>query len=183
MNPFNVLVNAISCVDLEPDKAVAVLERLIAYRDVQVDDFNRISYALMDAHERIAELNAENSDLTAKMCELQRELEKSKRPTITMNMGRMFDVADEMSEKFISYVKWVRSEGAVMSHGGRIGLYEARFIAEYVFAYFNYRNLDFTPSRGEEVFDIDWLSGRSELADAIEALLKFNYPAYDIVWA
>lgn len=183
MNPFNVLVNAISCVDMEPDKAVAVLERLIAYRDVQVAEFNRISYALMDAHERIAELNAENSDLTAKMCELRRELEKSKRPTITMDLCRMMVVADEMSEKFISYVKWVRSDGAVMSDGGRIGLYEAKFIAEYVFSYFNYRTLESTPYRGEAIAHINWDSDRDELVEAIEALLTFNYPAYDIVWA
>lgn len=100
-----------------------------------------------------------------------------------MNLGRMFDMAHEMSEKFISYVKWVRTEGVEISDDRLLYLYEAKFIAEYIFAYFNYKETISYPSRGEPIGYINWDSDRDELVEAIEALLKFNYPAYDIVWA
>lgn len=187
MNAFNVLVNAISCVDLEPDKAVIVLEHLIKYRDVQVSDFNRVAFALEDSGERIDELNAENEELTKKVGELERALAAvtpAPKLTITMNLGRMFDVADEMSEKFISYVNWVRSEGVEISDDRLLDLYEAKYIAGYIFAYFNYKAMSSYPSRGERYEEINWDSDRDDLKQCIEWLLEYNYPGYAIiVWA
>lgn len=186
MNAFNVLVNAISCVDLEPDKAFILLKYLIKYRDVQVNEFNRVAYALEDAGERIDELSAENEALTKKVGELERALAAATpapKLTITMNLGRMMDKADELSEKYITYVKWVRSDGAVLSDGGLIGLYEAKYIAEYIFAYFNYKAMSSYPSRGERYEEINWDSDRDDLKRCIEWLLEYNYPGYAVVWA
>ena len=186
MNNFNTLLNAISVLDFEPDKAFILLKYLIKYRDVQVNEFNRVAYALEDAGERIDELSAENEALTKKVGELERALAAATpapKLTITMNLGRMMDKADELSEKYITYVKWVRSDGVEFGDGRLLSLYEAKYIAEYIFAYFNYKAMSSYPSRGEPIGYINWDSDRSELVDAIEALLKFNYPAYDIVWA
>ena len=185
MNAFNVLVNAISCVDLEPDKAVIVLEHLIKYRDVQVSDFNRVAFALEDAGERIDELNAENEELTKKVGELERALAAvtpAPKLTITMNLGRMMDKADELNEKYITYVKWVRSEGVEISDDRLLGLYEAKFISDYVFAYFDYKPMSSFPSRGEKWECITWDSDLDELKQNIEWLLEYNYPGYEVVW-
>lgn len=186
MNAFNTLLNTISVLDFGPDKAIILLEYLIKYRDAQVNDYNRVAFALEDAGERIDELNAENEELTKKVGELERALAAATpapKLTITMNLGRMMGKADELNEKYNTYVKWVRTEGVEFNDGPMLGLYEAKYIAEYVFAYFNYKDMSSYPSRGERYKEINWDSDRDDLKQCIEWLLEYNYPGYAVVWA
>lgn len=186
MNAFNTLLNTISVLDFGPDKAIILLEYLIKYRDAQVNDYNRVAFALEDAGERIDELNAENEELTKKVGELERALAAAKsapKPTITMKLGRMMDKAEELNDKIIIYTKWVRSDGVEFSDDQLLGLYEAKYIAEYIFVYFNYKDMSSYPSRGERYKEINWDSDRDDLKQCIEWLLEYNYPGYAVVWA
>lgn len=187
MNNFNTLLNTISVLDFEPDKAIVLLEYLIKYRDAQVNEFNRVAYALEDVGQRIDELNAENEALTKKVGELERALADAKaaqKPTITMNLGRMMDKSEGLNDKIITYTEWVRSDGVEFSDDQLLGLYEAKYIAEYIFVYFNYKDdMSSYPSRGERYKEINWDSDRDDLKQCIEWLLEYNYPGYAVVWA
>lgn len=186
MNNFNTLLNTISVLDFDPDKAIILLEYLIKYRDAQVNDFNRVAFALEDAGERIDELNAENEALTKKVGELERALKAVKlasKNTITLDICQIFKKASELETGFFHFVKWVRNDGAVFSDGAVLGLYEAKFLSDYVFAYFDYKPMVNLPSRGEKTMLITWNSEGGDVKWVIEKLLEFNYPGYEIVWA
>lgn len=186
MNNFNMLLNTISILDFDPDKAITLLEYLIKYRDAQVNDFNRVAFALEDAGERIDELSAENEALTKRVGELERALTAAKpapKPTITLNICAIMNKSDVLSEQFLTFVKWVRTDGVKFSDDRLLGLYEAKFISDYVFAYFDYKPMSSFPSRGENYETITWDSDRDELKQNIEWLLEYNYPGCAIVWA
>jgi len=124
------------------------------------------------------------ANLQARIAELEKELAARPlpRPTISIASADLFVKFKEgnMRDMFISYVKWVRNEAVKMSDGECIGLYEAKFIAEAVYAMYGVKEYAM-PIRGEQVACINDFCNRSMVVKNIEDLLHFNYPNYDIV--
>lgn len=189
MNVFNAFVQKILDSGLEPDKAAVLISDFIQYRsivkeEVQVEKNNadRIMERNAELWGRIRGLNEENSELQAKVCKLEAELSGTKSLTATVDLEALLDNATNLRDEYISFVKWVRSEGIVLSDGGKVELYVAKFVGDYVFTYLGYREMERYPFRGERVQTVDWETTNNELVKVITWLLEFNLPAYELVW-
>lgn len=184
VNAFNTLLKDIAGLNLDSSVSAAVLESVLNYRSVvRIEHDNlrgTIAYLGDEAknlEERNRELNSENTALCKKVAELEAKVKSLNpvKPAIKVRLNYMFYKADSLQEQFITFVKWVRSNGIDMGDGSMVGLYEAKFIADYVFAYFDYKAMTNGPTRGEQWESLDWLSSRSELEQNIIWLLNFNY--------
>lgn len=99
---------------------------------------------------------------------------------VKLDAYKLFEQAFQMKSDFIQYVKWVRESG-VLTVNGETGceLYVARFVAEFVFAMYGYRDY-FAPTRGEELFVIGMHSNRRDVVRNLRLFLAHNYNGYVI---
>lgn len=99
---------------------------------------------------------------------------------VKLDAYKLFGQAVQMKSDFIQYVKWVRESG-VLTVNGETGceLYVAKFVAEFVFAMYGYREY-VAPFRGEGLYGITTNSNRNDVARNIRLFLAHNYKGYVI---
>lgn len=181
MNAFNALVSAVTDMDLDPDKAVALLENIIRYRDVVQGDYDRVSGALDFFKGSNEVLMAQNGRLIEKVIELEKALAATKEKTITLDMSAAFNKAGELQERFIDFIKWLQREAVVLSDGEKIDLYTAKFIGSAFFAKYGFMEMNTAPFRGEGAGVIKHCDSRGRVLQFVKTMLEFNYPGYKLV--
>lgn len=185
LNAFNEFIQTILDSGLAPDKAADVIGNFLEYRSLVKSEVSSAQDFAIRLREDLKDLRSLNDELICKIAKLEKELAEAKPATeltISMNLDRLMDKCDDMQKVYINFVKWVRHEGIVMGDGNKVGLYEAKYVADYLMAYFGFKEMGNYPSRGEEYETVVWETDREELVQNIEWLLTFNYPGWKIVW-